>query len=172
MPAFLERERGMTPLEASSQFGAIVVVTGFAGTFAGGWLGDRLLKRFRESYLWVSGLSMIAAVPFAWMAFTARERAVYMTGIVIAEVLVFISTGPINSAIVNVVASDRRAMAMALSILAIHVLGDVPSPPLIGFVSDRTSLSHAVLILPFAFAASGLIWVYAAWRGERLAARS
>jgi hypothetical protein len=27
-----------------------------------------------------------------------------------------------------------------------------------------------MLILPFAFAASGLIWMYAAWRGERLAA--
>jgi MFS transporter, Spinster family, sphingosine-1-phosphate transporter len=172
MPAFLERERGMPRTDATLQFGAIIVVTGFLGTFVGGWLGDRLLKRFRESYLWVSGLSMIVAVPFTWVAFTARERPVYMAAIVIAEVLVFISTGPVNSAIVNVVEPDRRATAVALSILAIHLLGDVPSPPLIGIVSDKTSLEHAMLILPFAFAASGLIWVYAAWRGERLAARS
>jgi MFS family permease len=171
MPAFLERERGMARTDATLQFGAIIVVTGFLGTFVGGWLGDRLLKRFRESYLWVSGLSMIVAVPFTWVAFTARERPVYMAAIVIAEVLVFISTGPVNSAIVNVVEPDRRATAVALSILAIHLLGDVPSPPLIGIVSDKTSLEHAMLILPFAFAASGLIWVYAAWRGERLAAR-
>ncbi|MEA2602625.1 MAG: transporter, Spinster family, sphingosine-phosphate transporter [Acidobacteriota bacterium] len=169
-PAFLERERGMVRTDATVQFGAIIVVTGFVGTFAGGWLGDRLLKRFRESYLWVSGLSMLAAVPFAWIAFTARERPIFMTGIVIAEVLVFVSTGPVNSAIINVVAPDRRATAVALSILAIHLLGDVPSPPLIGIVSDKTSLGHAMLILPFAFAASGLIWMYAAWRGERLAA--
>ena len=171
MPAFLERERGMARTDATFQFGAIIVVTGFLGTFVGGWLGDRLLKRFRESYLWVSGLSMLVAVPFTWLAFTSRERPVYMAAIVIAEVLVFISTGPVNSAIVNVVEPDRRATAMALSIFAIHLLGDVPSPPLIGIVSDKTSLSHAMLILPFAFAVSGLIWVYAAWRGERLAAR-
>lgn len=170
MPAFLEREKGMARTDATFQFGAIIVVTGFLGTFVGGWLGDRLLKRFRESYLWVSGLSMLLAVPFTWVAFTARERPVYMAAIVIAEVLVFISTGPVNSAIVNVVEPDRRATAVALSILAIHLLGDVPSPPLIGFVSDRTSLNHAMLILPFAFAASGLIWVFAAWRGERRAA--
>ena len=172
MPAFLERERGMARTDATFQFGAIIVLTGFLGTFIGGWLGDRLLKRFRESYLWVSGFSMLAAVPFTWMAFTARERPVYMAAIVIAEVLVFISTGPVNSAIVNVVEPDRRATAVALSILAIHLLGDVPSPPLIGIVSDKTSLEHAMLILPFAFAASGLIWVFAAWRGERLAAHA
>jgi MFS family permease len=169
-PAFLERERGLSRLDATVQFGAIVVVTGFVGTFFGGWLGDRLLRRFKESYLWVSGVATVAAVPFAWLAFTARDRTVYTAAIVIAEILVFISTGPVNSAIVNVVAPERRATAVALSILAIHLLGDVPSPPLIGAVSDTSSLSHAMLILPFAFALSGLIWTYAAFRGERLKA--
>ena len=166
-PAFLERERGLARTDATIQFGAIVVATGFVGTFAGGWLGDRLLRRFRESYLWVSGLSTLAAVPFAWLAFTARARPVYTAAIVVAEVLVFMSTGPVNSALVNLVAPDRRATAVALSILAIHLLGDVPSPPLIGAVSDASSLGHAMLILPFAFAAGGLIWTYAAFRGER-----
>jgi MFS family permease len=169
-PAFLERERGLARLDATVQFGAIVVVTGFVGTFFGGWLGDRLLKRFKESYLWVSGIATLAAVPFAWVAFTARDRPVYTAAIVVAEILVFVSTGPVNSAIVNLVAPERRATAVALSILAIHLLGDVPSPPLIGHISDTSSLGHAMLILPCAFAVSGLIWTYAAFRGERLRA--
>ncbi|HEY0511707.1 MAG TPA: MFS transporter [Thermoanaerobaculia bacterium] len=170
-PAFLERERGLARTDATVQFGAIVVVTGFVGTFFGGWLGDRLLRRFRESYLWVSGVSTLAAVPFAWVAFTARDRGVYTAAIVVAEMLVFMSTGPINSAIINVVAPDRRATAVALSILAIHLLGDVPSPPLVGYVSDISSLGKAMLILPVAFAVSGLIWIFAAWRGERSVAQ-
>ncbi|HEX3527088.1 MAG TPA: MFS transporter [Thermoanaerobaculia bacterium] len=167
MPAFLERERGMTRVDATVQFGVILVVTGFVGTSVGGWLGDRLLRRFKESYLWVSGISTLAAVPFAWIAFTSRERPVYMASIVVAEVLVFISTGPVNLAIVNSVAPERRATAMALSILAIHLLGDGPSPSLVGRVSDVTSLGHAMLILPVAFALSGLIWIFGAFRGER-----
>jgi sugar phosphate permease len=166
-PAFLERERGLARTDATVQFGAIVVVTGFVGTFFGGWLGDRLLPRFRESYLWVSGWSTLAAVPFAWLAFTAHDRSVYTAAIVVAEVLIFMSTGPVNSAIINVVPADRRATAVALSILAIHLLGDVPSPPLIGYVSDLSSLSRAMLILPVAFGLSGLIWLFAAWRGGR-----
>jgi MFS family permease len=168
-PAFLERERGVPRLDATVQFGAIVVVTGFVGTFTGGWLGDRLLHRYRESYLWVSGISTLAAVPFAWIAFTAHDRVVYTAAIAIAEVLVFMSTGPVNSAIVNVVAPERRATAVALSILAIHLLGDVPSPPLVGALSDTATLGRAMLILPVAFAVSGLIWMGAAWRGERAA---
>jgi predicted MFS family arabinose efflux permease len=169
-PAFLERERGLARTDATVQFGAIVVVTGFVGTFFGGWLGDRLLPRFRESYLWVSGWSTLAAVPFAWLAFTAHDRTVYTAAIVVAEVLIFMSTGPVNSAIINAVPADRRATAVALSILAIHLLGDVPSPPLIGYVSDLSSLSRAMLILPVAFGISGLIWLFAAWRGGRRAA--
>ncbi len=166
-PAFLERERGLARTDATVQFGAIVVLTGFAGTFFGGWLGDRLLPRLRESYLWVSGVSTLAAVPFAWIAFTARGRWVYTVAIVVAEILVFVSTGPINSALINMVEPGRRATAVALSILAIHLLGDVPSPPLIGYVSDLSSLGRAMLILPVAFGVSGLIWIFAAWRGGK-----
>ncbi len=167
VPAFLQRERHLSPTDATVQFGAIIVVTGFLGTFLGGWLGDRLLPRFRESYLWVSGIATLAAVPFAWMVFTAPDRWAYTTAMVIAELLIFISTGPINSAILNVVAPDRRATAVALSILAIHVLGDIPSPPLVGLVSEHSSLARALLILPAAFGVAGLIWIWAAWRGER-----
>src|SRR5439155_14354997 len=40
-PTFLERVRGIPKAHATVQFGAIVVVTGFLGTYLGGWLGDR-----------------------------------------------------------------------------------------------------------------------------------
>lgn len=167
MPAFLERVRGVPSSQATVQFGIIVVATGFAGTFAGGWLGDMLLRRWSEAYLWVSGIATLAAAPVALLAFVAASRPVYMTAIIAAEVLLFFSTGPINSALVNVVAPAHRATAMALNILVIHLFGDVPSPPLIGRLSDATSLAQAFLVLPVMMAVAGLIWIYAAWRGQR-----
>jgi MFS family permease len=166
-PTFLERVRGLPKTEATVQFGVIVVATGFVGTFAGGWLGDFFLKRSPQAYLWVSGWATLAAAPAAATAFLAGNRVVYMSAIVAAELLLFASTGPINSAIVNVVAPTERATAVALSILAIHLFGDVPSPPLIGAISDRSSLATAFLILPVAIAAAGVIWLIAARRGER-----
>ena len=161
-PAFLERIRGMSKADATVQFGAIVVATGFVGTFAGGWAGDFFLRRNKQAYLWVSGWATVAAAPAALVAFVSPSRPVYMSAIVVTELLLFASTGPINSAIVNVVAPAERATAVALSILGIHLLGDVPSPPLIGAVSDATSLATAFLILPAAIALAGAVWLYAA----------
>ncbi|HYM59528.1 MAG TPA: MFS transporter [Thermoanaerobaculia bacterium] len=167
-PTFMERVRGMPRHEATVTFGAIVCVTGFAGTFIGGWLGDLFLRRTKQSYLWVSGIATLLAAPVALVAFTHPSRSVYLPAIVIAEVLVFVSTGPVNSAIVNVVAPNERARAVALSILVMHALGDVPSPPLIGILSDATSLGKAFLIVPVAILVAGAIWAWAAWRGDQI----
>ena len=114
----------------------------------------------------------LAAAPATLVAFVAPQPAVYLPALVVAQLLVFASTGPINSAIVNVVAPTERARAVGLSILAIHLFGDVPSPPLVGAISDATSLQRAFLILPAAFAAGGAIWLYAAWKAEAGEGRS
>jgi MFS family permease len=166
-PSFLERARGIPKAQATVQFGAIVVATGFVGTYAGGWLGDRVLRVSQQAYLWVSGLVTVAAAPLTLLALAATTPAVYWTAIVAAELCLFASTGPINSAIVNLVAPHMRATAVALSIFAIHVLGDVPSPSLVGAISDARSLDQAVLIIPVAVFVGGAIWTYAAWRGGR-----
>ncbi len=176
MPAFLERARGVEHEAASVQFGAIVVVTGFVGTFAGGWVGDALLKRTRQAYLWLSGVATLAAFPLAVVALEASSPSVYLPAIVAAEVLMFASTGPINSAIVNLVHPAERATAVAFHIFAIHVLGDVPSPVIVGKLSDLggatgASLGKAMLIIPFAILVSGVIWCAAAWQAGRQRAR-
>lgn len=169
-PAFLERARGIPKAQATVQFGAIVVVTGFLGTYGGGWLGDRLLRLSKQAYLWVSGLATLVAAPLTLVALAAPSPALYWPAIVAAELCLFASTGPINSAIVNVVSPHMRATAVALTIFAIHILGDVPSPALVGAISDARSLAEAVLIVPIAVLVGGVIWTYAAWRGERVTA--
>jgi MFS family permease len=169
MPAFLERTRGVPRAVATVQFGFIVVMTGIAGTFAGGFVADALRRRFKEADLWVCGLTMLAAAPLSLVVFTAYRPSLYLTSLVTAQLLLFASTGPVNSAIVNAVPPAERASAVAMSILAIHVLGDVPSPVLIGILSDRSSLGRAVLVVPAAVLISGLVWTWAAWRGERAA---
>jgi len=163
-PSFLERTRGISKAHATVQFGAVVVATGFVGTYAGGWLGDRLLRRSRQAYLWLSGLVTLVAAPLTLVALTAVTPAVYWTAIVAAELCLFASTGPINSTIVNVVDPAMRATAVAFSIFAIHLLGDVPSPSLVGVISDARTLGEAMLIIPAAVLVGGVIWTYAAWK--------
>jgi MFS family permease len=170
MPAFLQRVHGIPKVQATTGFGAIVVVTGFVGTFVGGWLGDYGLKYSRQAYLWFSGAATLLAVPFVVLSLTASAPAVFYPALVCAQLLLFMSTGPINAAIVNMVSPFERASAVALSMFAIHLLGDVPSPVLIGRLSDASSLGQAVLVVPVAVAIGGLMWLVAARVGGRTAA--
>jgi MFS transporter, Spinster family, sphingosine-1-phosphate transporter len=162
MPAFLERVRGIPRAEATVSFGTIVVVTGFIGTFAGGWMGDFFAKKSKQAYLWVSAVATLIAAPLVWEALTAASYSTYTVCMVAAQLCMFLSTGPINAAIVNLVIASERATAIALSVFAIHALGDVISPPLIGAISDKLSLEQAVKVVPVAVLIGGIVWVFAA----------
>jgi MFS family permease len=172
MPAFLERVRGVPRSEATVNFGTIVVITGFIGTFVGGWLGDYCVKYSRQAYLWLSALATLAAAPCVWMALTTPSRTLYAVWMVAAQLCLFLSTGPINAAIVNLVVATERATAIALGVFAIHLLGDVLSPFIIGAISDASSLAQAVQIVPIAVLIGGCVWVWAALAQARLPANT
>ena len=157
VPAFLERYHGLSTASADRTFGAITVVSGFLGTFAGGFLGDYLLRYTRHSYLWVSGLCLFAGAPLAAIGLTARDPFWYLPAIFMAEFFLFLNTGPLNAVILGCVPAQIRATAMAVNIFFIHVLGDAVSPAIIGAISDRTTLHIGVMITPPMMLVSGII---------------
>jgi len=162
MPSFLERVRGIPRDQATVSFGAIVVITGFIGTFVGGWMGDLFAKKSQQAYLWMSAVATLIAAPLVWEALTAASYTTYTVCMVAAQLCLFLSTGPINAAIVNLVKSSERATAIALSVFVIHILGDVISPTLIGAISDRSTLQQAVKLVPLAVLIGGIVWLFAA----------
>jgi len=162
MPAFLERVRGIPRSEATVNFGTIVVITGFVGTFVGGWMGDYFAKNSRQAYLWLSAIATLIAAPFVWLALTTTSTSLYTAYMVTAQLLLFLSTGPINAAIINLVIASERATAIALSVFAIHLLGDALSPLMVGALSDFFTLQQAIKILPVAVLVGGFVWIWAA----------
>jgi MFS family permease len=162
MPSFLERVRGIPRSDATVSFGTIVVITGFIGTFVGGWMGDYFARNSRQAYLWLSAVATLIAAPFVWLALTTNSHPLYVTYMVTAQLCLFLSTGPINAAIINLVIASERATAIALSVFAIHVLGDAISPLIVGVLSDAFSLQKAITILPVAALIGGFVWIWAA----------
>jgi hypothetical protein len=110
----------------------------------------------------------LAAAPCAYVVFTTGSTAVFWTFLVIAELLIFASGSPINAAVVSAVAPARWASAMALNVFVIHLLGDVPSPAIVGRISALTSVQEAVKIFPAAIVVAGMVWL---WAGLREGAR-
>lgn len=162
---FLSRLRGMALSEADLAIGVSAVVGGLLGTAGGGWLADRLAKVTRQPYLALSGVAMIPAVALTVVALYVVEAPSAIVGCVLfAQLFLWAYNSPINALLVNSVEPGLRARAFGLSILCIHLFGDVLSPPLIGMVSDSTgSLAQALVMVPIAIALGGAVWLVG-WR--------
>jgi hypothetical protein len=60
----------------------------------------------------------------------------------------------------NSVSAGIRATAIAISIFVFHLLGDVPSPTLMGYVADKRTLQAAFVLPVIAMIASAAILFY------------
>jgi MFS transporter, Spinster family, sphingosine-1-phosphate transporter len=159
MPQFLYSERHYSLETANFDFGIIVVVDGFLASLAGGWLGDYLLRRMKAAYYLVSAATMALGVPAMLVALFVPGRLM-IPGIAIAAFLLLFNTSPLNAAVINSVGAHIRATALAVNIFVIHILGDVPSPTLMGWVADRRSLQSAFILPVIAMVISSLILFY------------
>jgi len=159
MPKFLFSERGYTLEAANFAFGIIIVLDGIVAALAGGWLGDYLLPRMKSSYYLVSAASMLLGVPVMIVALFAKGP-VMMPAIGVAAFFLLLNTAPLNAAVINSVGAHIRATALAVNIFIIHILGDVPSPTMMGWVADRRSLQAAFILPIIAMGISSAILFY------------
>ena len=159
MPTFLSVARGYSLKQANEIFGVIVVVCGIVASLAGGWLGDRLLPRMKGSYYFVSALSMALGVPVMIVALFVKGP-VMLPAIALAAFFLLVNTSPLNTALVNAVGSHIRVTAIAVNIFLFHLLGDVPSPTMMGYVADHHSLQAAFILPVIAMAISSAILFY------------
>jgi hypothetical protein len=135
MPTFFQRERHLPMDKSGVLFGGILCLAGFLGTLVGGRLNERLASRTAAFDL--SGYALIASLPFTAFAILSPQPAIFWPSIGITLFLIFLSLGPLNAAIANVLPANVRSQGFAVNVLAIHLLGDAISPSLIGLASDR-----------------------------------
>jgi MFS family permease len=165
MPQFLYSERHYSLAHANFIFGLIIVGDGIVAALAGGWLGDHLLRRMKGAYYLVSAVGMALGVPVMIVALFVKGR-IMVPAIAVAAFFLLLNTSPLNAAVINSVGANIRATAIAVNIFIIHLLGDVPSPSLMGWVADRHSLQSAFVLPVIAMAVSAAILLY----GMRFAA--
>jgi sugar phosphate permease len=159
MPTFLHRVHGYTLEKANLLFGVSIAVNGLVASLAGGFLSDALLRKTRAAHYLVSAVSLALGIPAMWIAIHADGTRM-VVAIFVAEFLLLLNTGPLNAAVINSVGAHIRAAALAVNIFIFHLLGDVPSASLIGYVSDRYSLRLAFVAPVVATALSSAILFY------------
>jgi MFS family permease len=184
-PSFL-LERFPTQLNeetANRYFGLTLVAAGAIGTFLGGRWADKVLKRLPpvptggghdcpenkniiNALLRICAIGMAVAAPLAALCFLMPVPWACFIFAFFVEIGLFVSTSPVNAVFLRGVPDERRASAMAASIFAIHLLGDLWSSAALGGLARVLPLVVAMMSLPITFAISGYVW----WPRKREAA--
>jgi MFS family permease len=183
------RRYGLETGKASQTFGLVTVIAGFLGTLLGGWMGDAAARARERSAtrrkgapldpgetdfaiaranLDVCVLSTGLGAPLAVAAILASTERGFVAALFPCEVALFLLSGPFTVALLRSVPNELRASAMAACIFACHLLGDLWSPLLIGWISDRTSsMAAAMFCAPVAYALAAVVW----WGGRSASVR-
>jgi MFS transporter, Spinster family, sphingosine-1-phosphate transporter len=137
-PAYFADVPGMEAINPDYWIGFLLVLSGIAGTVLGGWLGDRLSRRWPGANFWLAGVTMMASVPIMAPAFLTNRLLIIIPCLLVGLTLSFMNIGPSNTILTNVSDPKIRAAAVAINLFAMHWLGDIPSPALMGKVADLT----------------------------------
>jgi MFS transporter, Spinster family, sphingosine-1-phosphate transporter len=140
MPSFLQRVEGRSESSAAYLMGVITLCGGLGGTITGGVIAQRWSRSNSKALYLVPAISSALAVPPALLCFFG-PHSLTLVGLACAVFFISLGTGPVNAATLNAVRPEIRATAMAGQLFMIHALGDAISPPIIGAVSDRSTLN-------------------------------
>ena len=161
-PTFLHRVHHLKNEDAGDFFGKALVISGLVATLGGGFVATVWQRRTGRGYAGMLALSSLLTAPAAYVAFSAADVMVAKIALTASMFLIFLSTGPVNTLILETVPAAMRATAMAGSIFAIHLFGDLWSPAIVGHLSDRWGdLQRAtVTVLPVALVVSAVFWCW------------
>jgi MFS family permease len=176
---------------ANFWFGLVTVISGVIGTLVGGRWADRRVRdigvpadaphdsranrRASNELLRVCAIGMVFAAPLTAVVFFMPTPVGFFAVAFLAEIGLFLSTSPVNAVGLRAVPVELRASAMAAMIFAIHLFGDLWSPPALGGLQDGvasamgvarhdvTATTIAMMALPIVFGVSAYIW----WPRER-----
>ncbi|KAK7319532.1 hypothetical protein RJT34_04254 [Clitoria ternatea] len=143
---------------ADTMFGGITIVCGILGTLAGGLVLDFMTSTISNAFKLLSFTTLIGSA-FCFGAFLFKSEYGFLALFAIGELLVFATQGPVNYICLHCVKPSLRPLSMAISTVAIHVFGDVPSSPLVGIIQDNiNNWRTTALILTTIFFPAAAIW--------------
>jgi len=144
LPAFFIRVHHMTPGEVGLWMSWIVAFGGGIGTFAGGWLADRWARREPRARLYVSMIGVLLSLPFHSAGLLLPDQRLALLCNLPAYVFGTLWLGPSLATIQDLVPPTLRAMAAAVYLLLVTIIGVGAGPQTIGVLNDWIGTPDAV----------------------------
>ncbi len=171
LPSFFVRSYNLTLLNASLFYGAVLLIGGLAGIWAGGWLGDRFGQDQRSQYARIPAIAFLCTVPFYILAILSPTLTLAFFVLLVPTALGLAWLGPVISAIQHLVRPDMRATASAIFLFINNLIGIGLGTYAIGALSDTLaaqfgdeSLRYSILAgTGFYIIAAGLFLLASRW---------
>ncbi len=162
MPALFIRIHEMGIAETATYFGLVLGVASAVGTFLGGTLADRLSKLDQRMYAWLPALGVLVAFPFYLLALMLDNPYLAIAVLIAPSLLNSLWLGPAFGTIQNLAPMRMRALASAILLFILNIIGLGLGPFLVGVLSDLLSgpfgidsLRYAILIATVAYLWAG-----------------
>jgi len=169
LPAYFIRIHGMGIAETATYFGLVVGVASAIGTLLGGAIADRLAARDRRIYAWLPAAGVLLAFPFYVAAMLSDNPYVAIAILVVPSLLNSLWLGPAFGTVQNLAPMRMRALASAILLFILNIIGLGLGPFLVGVLSDLLSgtfpgdsLRYAILIATGAYFWAGAHFLIAA----------
>lgn len=148
---FLIRSHEMPITEVGSWL-ALISGIGAVGTFAGGYLGDKISDWTgdRRWYLWIAAISTLVMVPFQFLAYLYDGLWAVIPALVVVSVLGGMYLGPSFAMTQALVTLRMRAVASALLLFMLNIIGMGLGPYFVGVWSDMLSPAYEIDSLRYA----------------------
>ncbi|MXP26103.1 MFS transporter [Altererythrobacter indicus] len=155
-PTFFARVHNMGMAEASAVIGPSRGILGAIGVLAGGFIVDRL-RRDRLSWrITIPALACAAVGPAEALFLLGDNKTIWVAGFAAASFFTLIHQGPIYAAVVNVVNSRRRALAISVILLGAGLIGNIVGPTAVGILNDALhpalgdhAIRYSMLVIAF-----------------------
>ena len=136
LPAFFARSYGMSSAEIGSWLAPLIGIFAGLGTFSGGYISDYFAKRDRRWYVWVPALTLAISVPFFLLAFMSDDKYTTLALLIVPLYFNYVYLGPTFALIQSLAEVRMRAMASAILLFVISLIGLGLGPFLVGVLSD------------------------------------
>jgi MFS family permease len=135
LPSFLNGVRQFPADRVGPILAVVLPAAMWMGIAVGGWLADRWSRSNPRALFLVPAGAALAAVPVLLIMVFGPGRTTAVAAAFAATALLFANLGPCYAIIARVTAPNMRALACGSALSVTHLLGDVWSPGLMGWVA-------------------------------------
>jgi len=150
---FLMRVKGMSLGEVAAYYSLVLGITGVIGTFAAGWMADKLGHKDRRWYAWLPAAAFALTIPFWLGILWAPSWPLTLLFIAGPALLNSMYLAPALAVVQNAVPPNRRTISGATLLFVLNLVGLGGGPVFVGRISDLAKPHYGDHSLVIGFAA-------------------